>query len=95
MFIFVQTHPGKHLFQDLGDVNTPPYKEVAVSNLAVILLTATLVVVLGLLAAAAAGKLARLDGASYPSAFMRAASTFLAVMMLAAALTSALADVVA
>ncbi|WP_367323625.1 hypothetical protein [Streptomyces sp. HUAS ZL42] len=65
------------------------------SNLAFVLLTAVLVLVLALLAAVAAGKLARLDGASYPSAVMRAASTFLAVMMLAAALTSALAEVVA
>ncbi|MFD9599413.1 hypothetical protein [Streptomyces sp. NPDC059970] len=65
------------------------------TNLAVVLLSATLVAILALLAAAVAGKLARLDGASYPSACMRAASAFLAVMMLAAALTSALAEVVA
>ncbi|MGW3833390.1 hypothetical protein [Streptomyces sp. MBT58] len=64
------------------------------TNLAVVLLSATLVSILALLAAAVAGKLARLDGASYASACMRAASTFLAVMMLAAALTSALAEVV-
>lgn len=63
-------------------------------NLAIVLLSVTLVVVLALLAAAVAGKLARLEGVGYPGALMRAASTFLAVMMLAAALTSALAEVV-
>ncbi|WP_439811681.1 hypothetical protein [Streptomyces sp. P9-2] len=65
------------------------------TNLVIVLLSTTLVVVLAVLAAAVAGKLARLDGASYPNALMRAASTFLAVLMLAAAVTSALAEVVA
>jgi hypothetical protein len=64
-----------------------------VSDLAIVLLTAALVVVLALLAAVAAGKLARLDGASYPTAFIRAATTFAAVLTLAAALTCALAEV--
>ncbi|MEV6409137.1 hypothetical protein [Streptomyces bobili] len=65
------------------------------TNLVFVLLSTTLVVVLAVLAAAVAGKLARLDGASYPSALMRAASTFLVVLMLAAAVTSALAEVAA
>ncbi|MFF8947589.1 hypothetical protein ACF09I_02185 [Streptomyces sp. NPDC014940] len=65
------------------------------THLVIVLLSTTLVVVLAVLAAAVAGKLARLDGASYPSALMTAASTFLAVLMLAAAVTSALAEVVA
>lgn len=65
------------------------------TDLVIVLLSTTLVVVLAVLAAAVAGKLARLDGASYPSSLMRAASTFLTVLMLAAAATSALAGVVA
>ncbi|WP_405014418.1 hypothetical protein [Kitasatospora sp. NBC_01539] len=48
-----------------------------------ILLTAAIVVVLALLAAAVAGKLARLDGASHPAALMRGASAFAAVLTLA------------
>ncbi|MGK3943401.1 hypothetical protein ABK046_33800 [Streptomyces caeruleatus] len=62
--------------------------------LAVVLFTAALVVVFALLAAAAAGKLARLDGATYPTALMRAAVTFAAVLTLAAALTGALAQAI-
>ncbi|MFC8420549.1 hypothetical protein ACFUN7_06595 [Streptomyces sp. NPDC057236] len=48
------------------------------------------VVVCALLAAAAAGTLARLGGAPYPAALMRAATTFAAVLTLAA-VTGALA----
>jgi hypothetical protein len=62
-------------------------------QLAVILLTAALVIVFALLAAVGAGKLARLDGATYPAALMRAATTFAAVVTLAAALTGALAEI--
>ncbi|MEW1700727.1 hypothetical protein [Streptomyces sp. NPDC091278] len=57
-------------------------------RLALILLTATLVLVIALLAAAGAGKLARLDGATYPTAFSRAASTFTAVVSVAAVVTA-------
>ncbi|MET9040578.1 hypothetical protein [Streptomyces mirabilis] len=38
-----------------------------------------------------AGKLARLDGATYPAAVTRAAATFAAVLTVAAAVTAALA----
>ncbi|WP_327350136.1 hypothetical protein OG772_36330 [Streptomyces sp. NBC_01321] len=65
------------------------------TGLAFVLLTTALVVVLALLAAVGAGKLARLDGATYPAALMRAAATFAAVLTLAAALTAALAEVLA
>ncbi|MER7739364.1 hypothetical protein ABTX34_13720 [Streptomyces sp. NPDC096538] len=58
---------------------------------AVVLLTIALVIVVGLLAAAGAGKLARMDGATYPAAFTRAAITFAAVITLAASVTAALA----
>ncbi|MGA5900277.1 hypothetical protein [Streptomyces venetus] len=44
-------------------------------NVALVLLTAALVLVIAMLAAAGAGKLARMDGATYPAALTRAAST--------------------
>ncbi|MEV4613054.1 hypothetical protein AB0K43_10680 [Kitasatospora sp. NPDC049258] len=59
---------------------------------AVVLLAAALVLVLALLAATAAGTLARLDGAGYPAALTRAAATFAAVVTLATAVTGALAQ---
>ncbi|MEU8950748.1 hypothetical protein [Streptomyces sp. NPDC048489] len=58
---------------------------------AVVLLTIVLVIVVALLAAAGAGKLARLDGATYPTAIIRAASVFAAVITLAATVTAVLA----
>ncbi|MFJ7078482.1 hypothetical protein [Streptomyces sp. NPDC098781] len=60
-------------------------------NVAVILLTIALVIVVALLVAAGAGKLARMGGASFPTALTRAAPTFAAAITLAAAVTSALA----
>ncbi|MFF3859316.1 hypothetical protein [Streptomyces sp. NPDC002209] len=61
------------------------------SGLALLLITATLVITFALFAAGAAAKLARLEGAGYPTAIMRAATAFAAVLTLAAALTCALA----
>lgn len=52
-----------------------------------------LVLALALLAAAGAGKLARLDGASYPVALTRAAVAFAGTLTLAAAITAALGAV--
>ncbi|WP_405633142.1 hypothetical protein OG933_43910 [Streptomyces sp. NBC_00016] len=60
-------------------------------KVAVVLLTAALVLVVALLAAAGAGKIARLDGATYPAALTRAATAFAAVLTLAAAVSGALA----
>ena len=60
-------------------------------NVALALLTTALVLVIALLAAAGAGKLARLDGATYPAALTRAATAFTAVLTLATAVTGALA----
>lgn len=60
-------------------------------SVAVALLAAALVVVFALLAAAGAGKVARLDGASYPNAVKQAAAAFTVVLTLAIALTAALA----
>lgn len=61
--------------------------------IAVILQTTALVLIVGLLAAAGAGKLARMDGASYPTALTSAAMAFTAVITLAATVTAALAAV--
>ncbi|MBL1109738.1 hypothetical protein JK361_35065 [Streptomyces sp. 5-8] len=55
------------------------------NHIAIVLLAAALVV-------AAAGTLARFDGATYPTALMRAATTFAAVLTLAAAVTGVLAE---
>ncbi|WP_405929769.1 hypothetical protein OG554_35330 [Streptomyces griseus] len=63
------------------------------SALSTLLITTALIVLFALLTAGVAGKLARLDGASYPTALARAAVTFAAVLTLAAAVTSALAAV--
>lgn len=60
-------------------------------SVAVILLTTALVTVVALLAAAGAGKLARMDGATYPAALTRAAVTFAAVITLTATVASAFA----
>jgi hypothetical protein len=61
--------------------------------IAVILQTTALVTVIALLAAAGAGKLARMDGATYPTALTRAATAFAAVITLAATVTAALAAI--
>ncbi|WP_306192702.1 MULTISPECIES: hypothetical protein [unclassified Streptomyces] len=60
-------------------------------SVAIVLVTTAFVVVIALLAAVGAAKLARLDGATYPTALTRAAVTFAAVITLAAAVTSAFA----
>ncbi|MER6126799.1 hypothetical protein ABT173_30190 [Streptomyces sp. NPDC001795] len=63
------------------------------TRLALVLLAAAVVILISLFAAAGAGKLARLDGATYPAALMRAATVFAAVLTLAATLTTALAQI--
>lgn len=60
---------------------------------ATVLITVALVVILALLVAAGAGKLARLDGATYPTALMRSAAAFAAALTLAAAVTGALSSI--
>ncbi|MFJ7067917.1 hypothetical protein [Streptomyces sp. NPDC101115] len=60
-------------------------------TLALVLLTTALVLVIALLAGVGAGKLARLDGATYPAALTRAAVAFTAVVTFATAVTGALA----
>ncbi|MEU7060293.1 hypothetical protein [Streptomyces sp. NPDC046197] len=57
----------------------------------VVVYAVALVVIFALLVAVGAGKLARLDGASYPTALMRAGNAFAAVLTCAAAVTAALA----
>jgi hypothetical protein len=60
-------------------------------NVAVLLLTTALVLLIAVLAAAGAGKLARLDGATYPTALTRAATAFATVLTLATAVVGTLA----
>ncbi|MFF7858791.1 hypothetical protein [Streptomyces sp. NPDC007904] len=60
-------------------------------NVALVLLTTALVLLIAVLAAAGAGKLARLDGATYPTALTHAATAFTAVLTLATAVTGTLA----
>ncbi|WP_328456339.1 hypothetical protein OG780_39100 [Streptomyces sp. NBC_00386] len=62
-------------------------------SVTVVLLTTGLILVIALLAAVGAGKLARMDGASYPAALKQAATAFATVITLAAAVTAALATV--
>jgi hypothetical protein len=57
-------------------------------TVAIVLLTTALILVIALLAGAAAGKLARLDGATYPTALTRAAVTFVSVLTLAATIAA-------
>ncbi|MFF1306177.1 hypothetical protein [Streptomyces sp. NPDC058307] len=71
-------------------VGTPAGHTAEEPVLATILLTVALILVIALLAAAGAGKLARLDGASYPTALTRAAIAFTATLTLAAAIAAAL-----
>ena len=59
-------------------------------TVAVVLLTVAVVLVVALLSAVGAGMLARIDGATWPTALTRAAGTFAAVLALAAAVTAAL-----
>ncbi|MGW2202130.1 hypothetical protein [Streptomyces sp. NPDC001774] len=59
-------------------------------TVAVVLLATALVTVVALLAGTAAGKLARLDGATYPAALTRAAATTAAVITLAVTVTAVL-----
>ncbi|MET7816633.1 hypothetical protein ABZT26_38090 [Streptomyces sp. NPDC005395] len=60
-------------------------------TVAVALLATALVIVIALLVAAGAAKLARMDGATYPAALTRAATAFAAVITLTAAVAGALA----
>ncbi|WP_328741296.1 hypothetical protein OHA91_39315 (plasmid) [Streptomyces erythrochromogenes] len=60
----------------------------------VVLLGIAIVVMFALLVAAAAGMLARLDGAGYPTAVVRAATAFAAVLTLAAVVATAMAQLV-
>ncbi|MFF5939024.1 hypothetical protein [Streptomyces sp. NPDC012508] len=63
------------------------------TRLAIVLLAFALVVLSAILAAVGAGTLARLDGATYPAALMRAATAFAAALTLAAVIAGALAQI--
>lgn len=90
VFIFVPANPGAHPFRDLRPRQHPTVSREPAVAIAVILQTTALVTVIALLAAAGAGKLARMDGATYPTALTRAAAAFAAVITLAATVTAAL-----
>ncbi|MFE7077858.1 hypothetical protein ACFU96_48075 [Streptomyces sp. NPDC057620] len=62
-------------------------------TVAVVLLTAALVFVFALLAAAGAVALARIEGASYAAAVQQGAIAFTAVLTVAAAVTGARTDI--
>lgn len=64
-------------------------------GIGIVSLAIGLIMIFALLLAAAAAKLARLAGADYPSALMRGAGAFAAVVTLAAVVTGALAAVLA
>ncbi|MET8162885.1 hypothetical protein ABZT34_01270 [Streptomyces sp. NPDC005329] len=63
------------------------------AGLTIILLVCAQILLVAVLGAAGAGKLARMSGADYPTAVLLAASAFAAVLTLAAAVATALADV--
>ncbi|MFJ6727498.1 hypothetical protein ACIQPQ_21610 [Streptomyces sp. NPDC091281] len=91
MFIIVRPNHGEHRFGELRSHQRPTMcREIIVTRVAVVLLTATVTVVFALLAAAAAGTLARLDSSTYPAALMRAAATFAAVITVATAVAGVL-----
>ncbi|MER6678805.1 hypothetical protein [Streptomyces sp. NPDC000983] len=56
----------------------------------VVVLAATVILLLALLAAVGAGTLARMDAATWPATLTRSATAFAAVITLAAAVTAAL-----
>jgi hypothetical protein len=60
-------------------------------TVAVVLLATTLVIVLALLAAVGAGKVARMDGATYPAAVKCAGTVFAAALTLACVVSETLA----
>ncbi|MEV5800751.1 hypothetical protein [Streptomyces collinus] len=95
MFIIVRPNHGEHRFGELRSHQHPTVcREIIVTRVAVVLLTAAVLVVFALLAAAGAGTLARLDGATYAAALMRAAATFAAVITLATGVAGVLAQYV-
>ncbi|WP_371545868.1 hypothetical protein OG266_13865 [Streptomyces sp. NBC_00554] len=96
MFIIVRPNHGEHRFRELHTSQRPvDYTELVVPDLVIVLFSFGLVMIFALLVAAATAKLARLAGANYPSALMRGAGAFAAVVTLAAAVTCALAAVLA
>lgn len=93
MFIFVPLNHGAQAFREVEVhpcQHATVYRELAVA-VAVVLLATALIIVVALLAGAAAGKLARMDGATYPAALARAATAFATVITLATAVATAIA----
>ena len=88
VFIFVPADHGAHRFRDLRPRQHPTVCRESAVAIAVVLETIALVLVVALLAAAGAGKLARMDGATYPAALIRAATAFATAIALAATVTA-------
>lgn len=59
-------------------------------TVAIVLLAVAVVLIVALLSAVGIGMLAHIDGATWPTAFTRAASAFASVLALAAAVAAAL-----
>lgn len=91
VFIFVQANPCELHFHDIRPRQYPLVRRESVVTVAVVLLATALVIVIALLAAAGAGKLARIDGATYSAALILAATTFAAVITLTATVASVIA----
>ncbi|KFG06961.1 hypothetical protein [Streptomyces scabiei] len=64
-------------------------------SFAIVLLAVAVVLIVALLSAIGAGLLARLDGSTWPTALTRGAGAFAAVLVLAAAVSTALSSFLA
>ncbi|MFF8975079.1 hypothetical protein [Streptomyces sp. NPDC014995] len=94
MFTFVRLDHGEHGLRDSrADLLAALMGSPVVTRLFLVLLATAMVFLAAIIAAAGAAKLARLDGATYPAALMRAATVFAAALTLVATLTTALAQV--
>ncbi|MFE4494661.1 hypothetical protein ACFRKD_19650 [Streptomyces niveus] len=93
MFIIVRLNLGEHGLRDSrSHQKSLRLQERTVNRLALVLLAVAVVVLTAVISAATAGKLARLAGASYPNALLGAAAAFVTVLTLAAAIATALSE---
>lgn len=91
VFIFVSVDHGAQRFREVCPCQHPTVFRESVVTVVVVVLGIAVVLLVALLSAVGAGTLARLDGATWPAAFNRAATSFGTVLILAAAVTGALA----
>ena len=88
--IFVPVNHGAQRFRDLHPCQHPTVFRESAVTVAVALLAVAVVLIIALLSAVGAGMLARIDGATWPTALTRAGGTFATVLALATAVTAAL-----